>query len=260
MTPLEFLKDALPVDVNNRLHYSNTRIDQFWTTLTFAQSLDGKIAGINGQQIILSGKESMFMTHWMRSMHDAILVGINTVINDNPQLNTRHLPSRDEGYPQPLPVILDTTLRIPLDCKLIKNAVTGIGRFPLVLCAQGSESLSLRKAELESLGVTVIPVASKEHGRIPLLATINVLQQHGIRSLMIEGGQTVISSCLSSPNVALIDRIIITVAPVFIGEKGLAVTNDSSGKAKKLQIAVTGALGSDIVASYEVPSGSHNEE
>lgn len=79
-------------------------------TLTFAQSLDAKIAGAQGRQLILSGKESMIMTHWwvkplytqinrftislivirnhrMRTMHDAILVGINTAINDNPQLN-----------------------------------------------------------------------------------------------------------------------------------------------------------------------------
>ncbi|KAG8817784.1 2,5-diamino-6-(ribosylamino)-4(3H)-pyrimidinone 5'-phosphate reductase [Serendipita sp. 399] len=237
MTPLEFLKLALPIDVNNHLEYSNTRIDQFWTTLTFAQSLDGKIAGVNGQQLILSGTESMIMTHCI----------------------ARHLPPRQEGYPQPLPVILDTTLRIPLDCKLITNARAGAGRFPLILCAQGSGSLASRRATLESLGVTVVPVASEEHGKIPLLATINVLQQHGIRSLMIEGGQTVISSCLSLPNVSLLDRVIITMAPVFVGRKGLAVTDGNADETKRLQLKASSVLESDIVASYEVSSGSHNE-
>jgi hypothetical protein len=75
-------------------------------TLTFAQSLDGKIAGVGGKQLILSGKESMLMTHWyasliavrycldlhykarMRTIHDAILVGIGTAVNDDPQLNS----------------------------------------------------------------------------------------------------------------------------------------------------------------------------
>jgi hypothetical protein len=56
-------------------------------TLTFAQSVDGKIAGRDGKQLILSGKESMVMTHWMRTIHDAILVGIGTARNDDPQLN-----------------------------------------------------------------------------------------------------------------------------------------------------------------------------
>jgi hypothetical protein len=57
-------------------------------TLTFAQSIDGKIAGRNGRQLILSGKESMVMTHWMRTIHDAILVGVGTALNDDPQLNS----------------------------------------------------------------------------------------------------------------------------------------------------------------------------
>jgi 2,5-diamino-6-(ribosylamino)-4(3H)-pyrimidinone 5'-phosphate reductase len=79
-----------------------------YVTLTFAQSLDGKIAGKGGKQLILSGQESMIMTHWyamiirlwylisifvhwetrMRTMHDAILVGIGTALNDDPQLNS----------------------------------------------------------------------------------------------------------------------------------------------------------------------------
>lgn len=57
-------------------------------TLTFAQSLDAKIAGIGGQQLALSCSESMVMTHWLRSKHDGILVGIGTAMNDNPQLNS----------------------------------------------------------------------------------------------------------------------------------------------------------------------------
>ena len=59
-------------------------------TLTFAQSTDAKIAAIPGKQLILSGDESMQMTHWLRSMHDAILVGIGTALNDDPQLNSRY--------------------------------------------------------------------------------------------------------------------------------------------------------------------------
>lgn len=60
-------------------------------TLTFAQSLDAKIAGIGGQQLALSCNESMVMTHWLRSKHDGILVGIGTAVNDNPQLNSASL-------------------------------------------------------------------------------------------------------------------------------------------------------------------------
>ena len=61
-------------------------------TLTFAQSLDAKIAGRDSQQLALSGRESMLMTHWLRSKHDAILIGIGTALNDDPQLNSASLP------------------------------------------------------------------------------------------------------------------------------------------------------------------------
>lgn len=60
-----------------------------YVTLTFAQSLDAKIAGQNGQQLILSGKQSMIMTHWMRTMHDGLMIGVGTALNDDPQLNSR---------------------------------------------------------------------------------------------------------------------------------------------------------------------------
>lgn len=65
-------------------------------TLTFAQSLDAKIAGSGGQQLALSCSESMVMTHWLRSKHDAILVGVGTALNDNPQLNSPSLLFRPD--------------------------------------------------------------------------------------------------------------------------------------------------------------------
>lgn len=67
-------------------------VDRPHVTLTYAQSLDAKIAGQDGKQLILSGKESMVMTHWMRTLHDAIMVGVGTAVNDDPQLNSLSLP------------------------------------------------------------------------------------------------------------------------------------------------------------------------
>lgn len=86
MSPPEFLSNILSPPIQphtNRPH----------VTLTYAQSLDAKIAGANGNQLILSGKESLVMTHWLRTMHDAILVGVGTALNDDPQLNSMHICS-----------------------------------------------------------------------------------------------------------------------------------------------------------------------
>lgn len=82
MAPPPFLLDALA-----HIHQQPSQ-DRPHVTLTFAQSLDAKIAGRNGQQLILSGKQSMIMTHWMRSMHDGIMIGVGTALNDDPQLNS----------------------------------------------------------------------------------------------------------------------------------------------------------------------------
>jgi riboflavin biosynthesis pyrimidine reductase len=71
------LDEVFAIETKSRVH----------VTLTYAQSLDGRIAGKNGHQLRLSGDESMLLTHWMRTRHDAILVGIGTALNDNPQLN-----------------------------------------------------------------------------------------------------------------------------------------------------------------------------
>ncbi|PVF98630.1 hypothetical protein CPB86DRAFT_774784 [Serendipita vermifera] len=237
--PLHFLKQSLPQHLIDHQQVGDGNVDHdFWTTLTFAQSLDGKIAGINGQQLILSGKESMLMTHWMRSIHDTILVGINTVINDDPQLNTRHLPPREGGYPQPQPVILDTSLRLPLDCKLIRNAKIGMGRYPIVICGEfhNDTKYQERIAVLTELGVKVVPLLLSADGRVPLKAVTETLKSLGYRSLMVEGGQKVISSYLSSTSMHLVDRVIITIAPVLL------ITN--------FEKVACSSLGNDIVVAY----------
>ncbi|OUM60500.1 hypothetical protein PIROE2DRAFT_13739 [Piromyces sp. E2] len=93
-------------------------------TLTYAQTLDGFISGMPGTPpLLISGKESMLMTHCLRNRNDAIMIGIGTLLNDNPQLNVRQLSGFNNGgnVRNPQPVILDSKLRFPLDCKLLNN-------------------------------------------------------------------------------------------------------------------------------------------
>jgi hypothetical protein len=89
---LPFASFRLPMGVEPTLNsiLASKVEDKVHVTLTFAQSLDGRIAGKHGLQLRLSGEESMLLTHWMRTRHDAILVGIGTALNDNPQLNGKY--------------------------------------------------------------------------------------------------------------------------------------------------------------------------
>ncbi|KAH9472377.1 hypothetical protein Pst134EA_002995 [Puccinia striiformis f. sp. tritici] len=130
-----------------------------FVTLTYAQSLDGKIAGIDGQQLRLSGNQSMKMTHLLRARHDGILVGIGTLLSDDPQLNARNISISVPIANQPQPIVIDTSLRTPIDCKLIKNFRNQLGKQPWLICAR-SEVSPERRQELENAGARVIPITN----------------------------------------------------------------------------------------------------
>ncbi|KAM6498700.1 Dihydrofolate reductase-like domain containing protein [Amanita muscaria] len=191
-------------------------------TLTFAQSLDAKIGGKDSQQLLLSGKESMLMTHWMRSLHDAILIGIGTALNDNPQLNTRLLLPQDQRH-LPRPIILDSTLRLSPDCKLLTNYRAHKGRRPYIIAADtflDDVNWKSRRATLEAAGARILTVPL-QGDLLHFPSVLKSLRDLAITSLMIEGGARVISSLLTT-HPDLIDIIVITVAPLLVGDQGVA--------------------------------------
>lgn len=200
-------------------------------TLTYAQSLDAKIAGAGGQPLTISGAESMTMTHWLRTMHQGIMVGVQTVIHDDPQLNVRRLPKRDTPYPQPRPIILDTYLRTPPNCKLLRNFAAGTGLAPYIIYGlplfdmEESKEIKRRKKELEDAGAVLI-TGFENDGRLDLAGALRLLKMRGINSVMVEGGQRVISSMLTERHTdgsVLVDTLIVTVAPTLVGFDGVGV-------------------------------------
>lgn len=177
-------------------------------TLAWAQSLDGCIARTGGGRLVLSGEEATRMTHVLRSRHDAILVGIGTVIADDPRLDVRYA----EG-PSPAPMVLDPRLRLPPACRLVGRE----DQKPWLFAAEklAPEALE-RQARLESLGCRVIPVRTNPDGTLNLEAVLSWLKEHAVKTLMVEGGAAVLSSFFAGRHV---DRVNITVAPTFVGGK-----------------------------------------
>ncbi|KAF8215936.1 dihydrofolate reductase-like domain-containing protein [Mycena galopus ATCC 62051] len=193
-----------------------------FVTLTFAQSLDGKIAGAAGKQLALSGHESLVMTHWLRTLHDAILVGSGTALNDDPQLNTRHLPPNAAPHSAPRPIVLDTRLRLPPTCKLLKNYAKGrgTGQQPWVVSrapVPGGEWEARREA-LEEAGARVLLLPADD-SRPHVPALLALLRAEGIRSLMVEGGAQIIGAFFATH--ACVDTVLITTAPVLVGASGV---------------------------------------
>jgi GTP cyclohydrolase II len=171
-------------------------------TLSYAQSLDGSIASFRGQKSLLSCRESRILTHRLRSAHDAVLVGIETVIADDPLLTVRLVKGGN-----PVPVVLDSNLRLPLSANLLKNEQSPFIAATINACRE-------RQAILERLGAKVVRTTPDERGRVNLRSLLYQLWNSGVKSLMVEGGAGVITSFLSQ---RLVDHLVITVAPCFLG-------------------------------------------
>jgi GTP cyclohydrolase II len=171
-------------------------------TIGYAQSLDGSITTRRGVPLALSSRESLRLWHRLRAYHDAILVGIGTILADDPQLNVRLVRGAD-----PQPVILDTKLRFPLKALALNN-----NRQPWIVTTH--KSSSKRKQMLESHGAQVIRLKSGRTGWVDLTALLKLLAERGIDSVLVEGGARVITSFLKA---RLADRFVITLTPFFIG-------------------------------------------
>ena len=173
-------------------------------TLKYAMSIDGKIATSTGKSKWISGQDSRQEVHRMRYTSDAVLVGIETVISDDPKLTARDLNGVNLDN-QPLRVVIDTRGRIPLDSKLVTD-----GGATLIGCA---EMESNKQNRLESLGVSVEKVAKHENG-IDLRAVIEVLRSRGILTILIEGGSRIAGNLV---DLRIIDKFVVFIAPIVIG-------------------------------------------
>lgn len=206
-----------------------------YCTLAYAQSLDGSIDIRRGSSLRLSSPEAMTFTHRLRAAHDAILVGIGTVLADDPQLTVRLVEGED-----PQPVIVDSRLRFPLNAQLLDNP----DKPPWI--ATSERALPERQAVLEAAGARIfrIPVDSDDHVELVFLS--RRLFGLGIKSLMVEGGTRIITSFLAA---RLVDRIVLTITPFMVG--GLRAV-DSLMHSELKDVARIGSLnfqplGSDLL-------------
>jgi GTP cyclohydrolase II len=172
-------------------------------TLSYAQSIDGSIAADAGKPLQLSNPESQALTHRLRSMHDAVLIGINTLLSDDPLLTVRLVAGES-----PQPVVLDSHLRFPLEARLL-----GPPCVPPII-ATTDQASAAREERLSAAGAQVVRLPSQANGRVDLHMLLRRLSRLGVRSLMVEGGATVITDFLGHQ---LVDRTVVTISPRFVG-------------------------------------------
>lgn len=209
-------------------------------TLKLATSLDGRIATATGESRWITGPEARAEVHRLRGVHDAVLVGIETALADDPELTVRL-----DGWSgrQPARVVLDSRQRLALTAKLVQSART----VPTYVITTAEPSAGLIEA-----GVNVVRVKAVGDGRPELEATVQALAAEGLNGLFVEGGGQVAAGFLRC---GLVDRIEWFRAPILLGGEGrpgigaLALTE--LGAAPRFRRTEVRPVGDDLWERYE---------
>ena len=207
-----------------------------WVRLKVAISLDGKTALNNGVSQWITGPDARRDAHQWRARSCAMLTGIGTVREDDPRLTVRDVDPSDENPRQPLRVVVDSKLEIPLDAKILE------GGNALVACAVEDRAKS---EALKKLGAEVVVLANSA-GKVDLPVLLHELARRGINEVMVESGPKLNGSLLRE---GCVDELLIYQAPILLGESARGMFNlpeltDLSVK-RELNIIDRRVVGSD---------------
>lgn len=213
--------------------------DRPFVTLSYAQSWDGSITLQSGEPLALSGEPAMQLTHHLRSLHDGILVGIGTVLSDDPRLNVRQWDG-----PDPQPIVLDAHFRIPAGARLCH------------LSDKRCWILTSADAKCpDDSALEIIRLPGDSSGRVCLHEALHELKRRGINSLMVEGGANVITGFLRH---RLVDAMVLTVAPRLVGGYKAVGDLEFADRAALPHISpmFTDTLGTDLIMWGQVNYGN----
>ncbi|MGN0292760.1 MAG: bifunctional diaminohydroxyphosphoribosylaminopyrimidine deaminase/5-amino-6-(5-phosphoribosylamino)uracil reductase RibD [Lachnospiraceae bacterium] len=224
-------------------HYIKTK--RPYVVMKYAMTMDGRIATVSGKSRWITGETARRRVHEDRNRYMAIMVGIQTVLKDDPMLNCRL-----EGGRNPVRIVCDSSLRIPEDSQLVQSA----GEIPLWIAAVQPEKDSGKASRLEAAGCRILHVDADENGHVDLSKLMNLLGQEGIDSILLEGGAQMHESALRS---RIVNKVQAYIAPKLFGGKGAPSPLGGSGvdapdEAWLLSEPVITRLGPDLLLESEV--------
>lgn len=211
-------------------------------TLKMAQSVDGRIATRQGRSQWISSPASLRLAHRWRTIHDAVMVGIDTVIADNPSLTVRLVKGKS-----PFRLVLDSRLRIPLKSRILAD---GHVTRTIVVTTDQADPQKVRR--VQALGARVLPVRASPHGRVDLMAALRRLAGEGITSILVEGGAKLSTSFVKA---RLVDQLLLVIGSKIIGT-GIEAMGDlgisDMNQAVRLSIDKIRRVGDDLIVMAKI--------
>jgi 2,5-diamino-6-(ribosylamino)-4(3H)-pyrimidinone 5'-phosphate reductase len=217
----------------------------FAVTINTAMTIDGKIATVSGDSKI-SSRQDLKRVHELRSSVDAIMVGISTVLVDNPMLSVRM--SKKPGI-NPVRIIIDSTARIPLNSRILRSAHNNI----TIIAVTTRASINKIK-KIRNRGAIVLVAGNRD---VDLRKVFSIVQNVGIQRVLVEGGGELNWSVIRQ---GLISELIVTIAPVIIGGRDAKTLAEGDGyrtvsKAIKLNLTkISRQRNGEVVLCYRLGS------
>lgn len=221
-------------------------------TVSYAQTLDGRLATASGDSQWISCPDSLRFAHELRASHDAVIVGAGTAFKDDPRLTVRHVPGEN-----PLRIIADSTLRTSLTA-----AVFAGGAAKHTVLAVTDRAPEGRCEEVQALGASVLRLPKNTEGRVDLAALLWALGGMGVASAVVEGGAELITGFLRA---RLVDRLAVCIAPKVLG-RGIEAVGDLGVRelSESLSLTDTSVIpyGVDLIldSRVEYPNGSSGNQ
>jgi GTP cyclohydrolase II len=242
--PLQEVLSAAP-DVSSLLGTHRPHAKRPYIVVKYAQSMDGRIATASGDARWISSEEERVVSHALRARCDGIMVGLGTVLNDDPQLTVRLVAG-----PSPTRVILDSKLRAPFHARVFDETA------PTIVITTDRADPERRDA-LRARGVAVRVAPAGREG-VDTGVALRLLADMGVSSLLVEGGQRVITSLLRA---GCADRVIVALAPIVLG-KGVESVGDLDVLRVANGISLTNRsvylADDDVLLAYDVGASNGN--
>lgn len=227
----------------NKIYFKYVAEKKPFITLKIAMTLDGKVADNSGNSKWITCLDSRCFVHDLRTINDAVLVGRNTVENDNPELNVRLVEGRN-----PKRIILDSKLRSNIESKIYQMSDENT----IVIVSQ--ESYKNREKKVQKLirkGITIIPIPLNKNGEISIKRLVNKLGALNISSILVEGGSQIFSSFIKAK---MFDELLVFSSPKILGTGLSAIDNiglTSMRNSMKLKFKSVQQIGDDVLMTLQ---------